>query len=196
MHLHIQYLLQHYGYQGVFIALFLEMIGIPFPGETILTLSGIAWKQGTFSLLPLIFVAWAGNIIGSIIAYLIGRFFGRTIIVRFGKYIYITEEKLNAKDKLFNKYKVPIILFGKFIAGIRVLVGYLSGINRIDFWKYFLYNAIGSFIWVVVFVVFGRYVEILWQHFHQTLQPYLYWLIGIVPAAYIAVLLKKRLWKI
>lgn len=196
MHFNIQYLLQQYGYQGIMIALLLEMVGIPFPGETILTLAGIAWKQGTFSLLPLLIAALAGNIIGSTLAYLIGRFLGRTIIIRFGNSLKISEEKFNAADKTFNKYQIPIVLFGKFIAGLRVLAGYLSGINRMAFLKFSIYNAIGSFVWIFVFVLFGRYVEIAWQHYHQVFQPYIWWIVGFFLLAYIGVFLKRRLKKL
>jgi membrane protein DedA with SNARE-associated domain len=192
MHFNIQHLLQQYGYQGVLFALLLEMIGVPFPGETILTLSGIEWKQGTFSLLPLIIVAWIGNIIGSTISYIIGRFLGRTVILRFGKYVGITEEKFNTADKRFNKYRVPVVFWGKFIAGIRVLVAYLAGINRMDFWKFSFYNATGSLLWILVFIIFGRYVDIAWQRYHQTFHQILLPIIVILLIVLIAVFVKKR----
>jgi len=51
MHFDLQQIIHTYGYVGIAGALFLEMIGIPFPGETLLTLSGIEWAIGTFSLL-------------------------------------------------------------------------------------------------------------------------------------------------
>jgi len=192
MHFDIQHFLQQYGYQGVLIALLLEMAGIPFPGATILTLAGMAWKQGTFSLLPLIMAALAGNIIGSTFCYLIGRFLGRNFIIRLGKAVKITEGKIIAADNLFHKYQLPIVLFGKFIAGLRVLVGYLSGINHMDFLMFSIYNAIGSALWILVFVLFGRYVEAVWQHYHQVLQPYILWIIGLFLIAYIIVFLKRR----
>ena len=167
MHFNIQHFFQQYGYPGIFFAFLLEMVGIPFPGETILTLSGIEWKQGTFSLIPLIIAALAGNIIGSTISYIVGRFFGRTVILRFGKYVGITEKKFKAADEKFNKYRVPVVFLGKFIAGIRVYAAYLAGINRMNFWKYSFYNAIGSLLWIFVFIVFGRYVDFVWHRYHQ-----------------------------
>lgn len=195
MHFNIYHLLHQYGYQGIFFAFLFEMIGIPFPGETILTFSGIEWKKGTFSLVPLIMTAWAGNIIGSTISYLIGRFLGRNVILRFGKAVGITEKKLQAADEKFNRYRVLVVLFGKFIAGIRVLAAYLAGINRMDFWKFSLYNAAGSFLWVIVFIVLGRYIEVAWQHYHHFLYPFLWLIVGILLAAFIAVFYKKRLLK-
>src|SRR5690242_16574459 len=95
MHIHIHQLIHQYGYAGVFFVLMIEMIGIPFPAETTLTLSGIAWTNGEFALVPLLLVATTGNFIGTTIAYSIGRFLGRPIIVRFGRRIGITDQRLD-----------------------------------------------------------------------------------------------------
>jgi len=135
VHFNIQLLLHHYGYIGVFFILLLENIGIPFPAETTLTISGFEWTKGVFKFLPLLFAAGIGNIVGSTIAYWIGYLLGRPVIVRFGQYIGITEERLDVADKKFAKFQSAIVLFGKFIAGIRVLIPYLAGINRIVFVK-------------------------------------------------------------
>ena len=61
MHIDIQQLLHHYGYFGVFLILFFEMIGIPFPAETTLTISGFEWSSGVFQLATLILAAALGN---------------------------------------------------------------------------------------------------------------------------------------
>ncbi len=173
MHFDVHYWIQQYGYFGVFITLLLEMIGIPFPGSTILTLSGIEWTKGTFSLLPLLFFAIVGNIVGSSIAYAIGRFFGRSIILRFGKKFGITIKKFEKAEKKFRMYRVSIILFAKFIPGFRELIAYLAGIERMSFIMFSIYNTIGTLLWVTIFVFFGRYVQVAWEKYHQTINQYL-----------------------
>ncbi|BCU82821.1 membrane protein [Polycladomyces abyssicola] len=169
----IDALIKHYGYGGIFVILLLEMIGIPFPGETILTLSGIEWTIGTFSLLPLLGVAISGNVIGSSIAYGIGRFLGRPVILRYGRLLGITDERLNKAEVKFKKYRIPVILFSKFIAGIRVLVPYLAGINRMSFVAFSIYNFISATLWSVVFIVLGRYLDIAWYRYHQVIHQFL-----------------------
>jgi membrane protein DedA with SNARE-associated domain len=110
----------------------------------------------------------AGNIIGSTISYITGRFFGRTVILRFGKYVGITDKKFKAADEKFNKYRVQLVFLGKFISGIRIFA-YLAGINRMNFWKYSFYNTTGSLLWILVFIVFSRYVDFIWHHYHKIL---------------------------
>lgn len=74
MHFSLETWIHQFGYVGVFVILFFEMVGIPFPAETTLTLSGIEWMRGGFSLIPLLLAAGLGNIAGSTVAYAIGRF--------------------------------------------------------------------------------------------------------------------------
>lgn len=173
MLLHVQHFMQHYGYGGVFIVLFLEMVGIPFPAETTLTLSGIAWINGTFSLFPLIFFATLGNVMGSSIAYAMGRFLGRNVILRFGKIFGITDEKLGNAEAKFQQYQIRALFVCKFIVGVRILIPYLAGLNRMPFFLFTVYNTFIAFIWTTLFIVFGRYLGALWHHYHHFLHGHM-----------------------
>ncbi len=183
MHLNLQLFIHQHGYAGVFFILLLEMIGIPFPAETTLTLSGFEWTQGVFRLAPLLLVATAGNALGSIIAYWLGRLLGRPVIVRFGKYVGITSERLNQADTTFQKYETTVVLFSKFIAGIRVMVPYLAGINRMSFGLFTLYTTISAMVWATAFIILGKYLGMEWIRYHQMLNHY------IVPGLIVVVVL-------
>lgn len=173
VHIHIQPLLHHYGYFGVFFILLVEMVGIPFPAETTLTISGFEWTSGVFKLLPLLLVAAIGNIVGSTIAYSLGRLLGRPLIVRFGRYLGITNERLDRANHTFHKYQGWVVIVGKFIAGIRVLIPYLAGINKMNFVVFSIFNAISAFLWAAAFIVLGRYIGVEWTRYHQALHQYL-----------------------
>lgn len=195
MHFDIQLFISHYGYFGIFAVLLLEVVGIPFPAETTLTLSGIEWTNGVFSLVPLLLVAALGNIIGSSIAFVIGRYLGRPVIVRYGKYVGITDERLNKANDTFAKYRTSVVIFSKFIAGIRVLVPYLAGMNRMSFPLFTLYNAISALAWSATFIVLGKYIGIVWTRYHHVLQPYLWPAAGVVVGGVIVLFVWKRLRK-
>lgn len=173
VHLHIQLMIHHYGCFGVFFILMFEMIGIPFPAETTLTLSGIEWTQGAFRLVPLLLAATIGNTLGSIVAYWIGRLLGMPVIVRWGKYVGIANERLDKANLTFQKYKTTVVLFSKFIAGIRVLVPYLAGINRMPFVLFSLYTTVSALVWSSVFIILGKYLGMERAHYHQVLHRYL-----------------------
>lgn len=173
MHFNVQHLIAHYGYIGVFAILLLEMIGIPFPAETTLTISGFEWTKGLFAFVPLLLSAVVGNVLGSTIAYGIGHFLGRPVLVRFGRYVGITEKRLDKADQTFAKYRTTVVLFSKFIAGIRVLIPYLAGINRMPFILFTIYNVISALVWVALFITVGRYLEVAWSRYHALMHQYL-----------------------
>ena len=181
MHLNIQLVIHHYGYIGVFFILLVEMIGIPFPAETTLTLSGIEWTQGAFRIVPLLIVATVGNATGSVIAYWLGRLLGRPVIERFGKYVGITRERLDKANITFQKYEAAVVLLSKFVAGIRVLVPYLAGINKMSFTRFAVFTTISAIAWSSVFIILGKYLGIEWTRYHQVLHRYMLpGIIGIV----------------
>lgn len=181
MHLDVQQWISHYGYLGVFFILFTEVLGIPFPAETTLTISGFEWTKGIFSLVPIVLTAASGNILGSTIAYGIGYFLGRPVVLRFGKYVGITEPRLNMAQEKFEKYESSIVLFGKFIAGVRVLIPYLAGINRMPFLLFSVYNAVSALVWATTFIVLGRYIGVVWEKYHVVIQHYMWpFIIGVV----------------
>lgn len=181
--MHIQLLLHHYGSLGVFFILLLEMIGIPFPAETTLVFSGIEWTKGVFHIVPLVLMASLGNIVGSTIAYGVGRFLGHPVIVKYGKYVGLTSDRLDKGNAVFAKYQLFAVLFGKFIAGIRVIIPYLAGINKIPFFIFSVYNVISAILWTITFIVFGKYIGIEWKHYHQALAQHM------VPVIIVAVIL-------
>ncbi|MFX4301529.1 DedA family protein [Alicyclobacillus tolerans] len=158
----IQHLLHLYGYGGLFIILLAEMIGFPFPAETTLTLAGVEWSQGMFSFLPLLLVSAFGNIAGSTIAYGIGYFLGRPVILRFGRWVGVTEARLKKAENKFVQYQISILLWGKFVSVIRVLVPYIAGLERMPMIRFSLLNSISAFLWAAVFLLEGRFLGVLW----------------------------------
>ncbi|GMA62343.1 DedA family protein [Alicyclobacillus fastidiosus] len=167
----IQHLIHQFGYFGVFLITFIEAIGFPFPAETTLTLSGIEWTHGVFRLVPLWAAGALGNIVGSTIAYGIGRYLGRPIVLYFGKYIGITPARLDKANEHFQRYEYAVLVIAKFIAGIRILVPYLAGINRMRFWIFWPVNALSAIVWSGAFIIAGHYIGALvsrfWPFIHR-----------------------------
>ncbi len=161
--------MQHLGYLGVFLALFFEAIGVPFPSETILITSGIEMSRGVFAFVPLWMMAVMGNVVGSNIAYGIGRFVGRAAILRYGRRIGITESRFHSVEINFQRFQSAYLLIGKFIAFVRIAIPYLAGINKVTYGKFNLYNLLAAMAWSALFLVMGRYLEMIWRHYGQTL---------------------------
>lgn len=176
----VHVILSHLGYAGVFLALFLEAIGVPFPAETILVTSGIEMTRGVFLFLPLWLFGACGNIVGSNIAYVIGRYFGRPIILKYGKYVRISEMRLQSVEARFQRYQIPFLTIAKFIAFVRIVVPYLAGINKISYAKFTLYNTVSAFAWSALFIVLGNSIEAIWRRYGGFLMTHLYVSIPVV----------------
>ncbi len=156
-------LLAHYGYFGIVIALILEFLLIPFPAETILILSGILWHRGVLHLFPLLVFATLGSFTGSLIAYYIGFYVGRPVLLRYGRYVKLDEAKLDKAEHAFEKYSLPIVGLGRFIAGIRVLIAYVAGMNKMRIWLYVIITIISAALWSALFVLIGATLSTYWH---------------------------------
>lgn len=156
-------LLAHYGYTGIAVALILEFLLIPFPAETILVFSGVMWHQGVFHIVPLLFVAIFSSWAGSLLAYLLGSYVGRPILVKLGRYVGLTEAKLHKAEVVFRHYSLPILGLGRFIAGIRVLIAYVAGMNKIGFGLYAIITFVSASLWAAVFIFLGGTVSAKWH---------------------------------
>jgi membrane protein DedA with SNARE-associated domain len=150
-------LLAHAGYGAVMLAVGIESMGIPFPGET--TLIAAAAYAGSTHKLNIVFVvaaAAAGAIIGDNIGFWIGREIGLRLLIRYGKYIRMTERRIKLGQYLFQHYGGTVVFFGRFVAVLRALAAFLAGTNRMTWPRFLVFNAAGGIVWAGVYG-FGAY---------------------------------------
>ncbi len=108
-----------YGYAVLFVGVFLENLGIPVPGETVLLAAGFFAKQGTLRLSIVIPCAIVAAIFGDNFGYWIGRRGGRKFIERYGKYIGLSAKRLTGVEAYFRKHGPHTIFTARFISGLR-----------------------------------------------------------------------------
>ena len=145
--------LLHYGYWAVLGAIFLEDFGIPMPGETFLIAGAVLASQGDMHIVPLLIFAWSGAILGDNLGYVIGHFAGRRLVLRYGRYVFITRNRLDFAEKFFKRHGGIVVLFARFIEVLRQLNGIIAGIVQMRWQRFFLYNALGAALWVSVWVI-------------------------------------------
>jgi membrane protein DedA with SNARE-associated domain len=138
----------HYGYLAVFGAILLEDFGLPMPGEALLIAGAVLASQGDLHIVPLLLIAWAGAVLGDNIGYGIGRFAGRRLVVRYGRYVLITERRLERAEKFFRKYGGLVVVGARFVEVLRQLNGIIAGMARMEWRRFFPYNVLGAALWV------------------------------------------------
>ncbi|HEU5200170.1 MAG TPA: DedA family protein, partial [Ktedonobacterales bacterium] len=141
-----------------FLFVMIESIGIPFPGETMLLLGAFFAASGHLSIYGVIAAAAAGAIIGDNFGYWIGRKGGRPLIQRYGKYVFVKEERLNKAERFFERHGDKTVFFGRFISLLRTWAAFLAGVNRMHWPAFLLYNAAGGIVWAIIYGVIGYVV--------------------------------------
>ncbi len=170
----ITHLLNHYGYIVLIIALFLELIAFPLPGELLMSYCGFLVFEGKLNFYLCILFSTIGAILGITVSYLIGKKFGVPFFNRYGKYVHFGPDKIDKTSQWFDKYGDRLLIFAFFIFGVRHITGYFSGITRIVY-KRFAFNAyLGALIWCSTFIYLGKVFGQNWQIIHQEAARYLF----------------------
>ena len=109
-------LFKSYGYWIVFFGVMLENAGLPVPGETILLAAGFVASEGDFSVPMVMLIATAGAVLGDNCGYWIGRRVGRGVLVKYGRFVLLTETRFRSMETYFaahgdkdgHPYSVPL----------------------------------------------------------------------------------------
>ncbi|MGO9782122.1 MAG: VTT domain-containing protein [Streptosporangiaceae bacterium] len=147
--------LNHYGYLAVAALVLVEDFGIPVPGETILIAASLYAGAGRLNVVAVGVIATLAAITGDNIGFAIGHFGGRALALRYGKYVFLTAERLDKAEYFFERHGGKIIVAARFIEGLRQANGIVAGITGMHWKKFVVYNTLGAALWVGVWVTLG-----------------------------------------
>lgn len=149
-------LLVRWGYPVIVLAMLLENMGMPVPGETVTLIGGYAAGNGQLNGLLVMAAAAGGAIVGDNIGYWIGRRAGWPLIVRIGRLLRLTPERLEPLRQSFTAQAGRAVLLGRFVAVLRVLAGPLAGAVGMPWPRFLLCNTLGAVLWA------GTMVSLAW----------------------------------
>jgi membrane protein DedA with SNARE-associated domain len=162
---HLHEFISTYGYLAVFIIVGLESAGVPMPGETALVSAAIFAGQGALDIKWVIACAVAAAILGDNAGYWVGREFGFPLVLKYGRYIHLDEGRLKLGQYLFQRHGGKIVFFGRFVAMLRAFAALLAGINRLEWARFFLFNALGAVVWASLFGLGGYFLGHAFEHY-------------------------------
>jgi membrane protein DedA with SNARE-associated domain len=145
-----------YGLLAVAVLVFIENLGIPMPGEATLVLAGIYTKSGELNLVAVLLVGWVAAVVGDNIAFGIGRYGGRPLVLRLGRRFGLTHEVLDRVEAFYERHGSKTVAAGRFLPILRHLNGLAAGVTVMTWRRFVVANMIGAGIWVAVWVTVGR----------------------------------------
>ncbi len=147
--------LSHYGYWLILALVMLEDFGVPVPGETVIIAASIFAGHQQLNVVAVGVIAFVAAVIGDNIGFAIGHFGGRALAVRWGRYVFLTEERLDKAAVFFDRQGGKIIVVARFIEGLRQANGIIAGISGMHWRRFVIFNMLGAALWVGTWVSLG-----------------------------------------
>jgi membrane protein DedA with SNARE-associated domain len=158
----LQDLFARYGYAVVFLGVFLENVGVPVPGETVLLAGAALSHFGQLSLGWVIVTAIIGATLGDNLGFFIGRRGGRKLAVAYGARFGLTPARLAQFDRFFDGHGPWTVFIARFITGLRVFCAILAGGSTMRWPTFVLFNASGAVVWCVTIACAGYALARSW----------------------------------
>jgi len=148
-------LIKHSPYLGIFVLLFLGDIGLPFPEDTTLILSGFFIAQGITQPLPTLLVVYSGLLITDFSLYLAGRKYGRRVVQHKIFQRILSPDRLSKLEEKFRRWGILVVFFGRHLLGVRAQVFLSAGVMRMPAIKFLMADAASAILTVTLMVGIG-----------------------------------------
>lgn len=177
------------GYFGIALGLMIEII----PSEIVLSYGGFMISQGTIGWPLAIVAAVIGGLFSQLFLYWFARYGGRPLILKYGKYLLITEHHLELAERWFVKYGQGVIFGARFIPVVRHAISIPAGLAKMDQTKFSMYTVLAIIPWSILFLYLGDTLGTNWRSIKEVAAPYTN---GVLIAAVVMIILyvalKKR----
>jgi len=160
-----------FGYLGIFVMMFLESTFFPFPSEVAMIPAGYLAVKGEMSLTLAIVVGTAGSLLGALFNYYLARKYGRVGVLKFGKYFFFNEEKLEKMERFFVEHGSFSTFVARLIPGVRQLVSLPAGLSKMPLGKFALHTTLGAGVWATILALLGYFIgdneAVIQKYLHQ-----------------------------
>ena len=186
--------LDQYGYLAVAGLVMVESFGVPVPAQTLLIVAGIYAGDGKLNVALVGLIACLAAIAGDSIGYWIGRAGGRRLVLRFGRFVFLTEERLSKAEGFFERHGGKIVAVARFIDGLRQFNGVVAGVVNMGWWRFLAFNTLGAILWSTLWSGVGYFAGQHINGIYAEVQRYQASLV-IALALIVVLALARWLWK-
>lgn len=161
------------GYPGIFLLMAMESSVVPIPSELVMPPAGYLAQRGEMNILIAILSGTAGSLVGAYINYFAAHYLGRPLLLKYGRYFWITEKKFARVEEFFLKHGEISTFIGRLLPVVRHLISLPAGISGLNHFKFSLYTILGAGLWVTVLTFIGYFIganqELIRQYAYQAL---------------------------
>lgn len=183
------------GYPGIFILMAMESSVIPVPSELVMPPAGYLAQQGEMNAVVAVLCGTFGSLVGAYANYMAARYLGRPLIIKYGKYVWITEEKFAKVERYFLTHGEISTFIGRLLPVVRHLISLPAGLSGMNHIRFSLYTLLGAGIWCSILTwigyIIGQNQELIMKYSHRAL----IWVVvasGVLIAVYVRMHKKKR----
>ena len=180
------------GLPGIFGLMVLESACIPIPSEATLLFAGFGVHNGEFSLVAVVAVGTAANVVGSWIAYAVG-YYGRVdILEKHGRKLHIKPSHLHWADRWFERYGSWTVFLTRMLPIIRTFISLPAGVARMPFWRFTLLTTLGCIPWIFLLAFIGRQAGDRWETWKDSLHYVDYGIAVLIVVAVVVLVVRNR----
>ena len=135
----------------------MEDFGVPAPGETILIAAAVYAGAGQLNIVLVVLIGFLTALAGDDVGFAIGHFGGRALVLRFGRYVFLTEERLDKAERFFTRHGGKVVTIARFVEGLRQANGIVAGLAKMPWRRFVAFNALGAALWVATWSAVGYF---------------------------------------
>jgi membrane protein DedA with SNARE-associated domain len=153
----------HWGYAAIFLFGFLEACCVPIPSGITFGFAGVLAGEGHLNIVGVIVVGTLAELIGSLVAYGVGRVCERPLVQRFGRYLLITRADIDRAERFVAGRGIWSIPLGRALPVIRTFVSIVAGFLEVPPLLFGVLSLIGTAVWVTTISLVGYGVGSAWR---------------------------------
>jgi len=143
------------GYLGIIVLMAMESSIFPVPSEIVIPPAAFLAAQGKLSFTGVVVAGTLGSYLGSAITYWASRLIGRPLIVKYGRFVFVSPKKLEQAEQWLARYEAGGVFFARLLPVVRHLISIPAGIIRMNFGVFSLVTIAGSALWCWILAYLG-----------------------------------------
>ncbi|NMC39542.1 MAG: DedA family protein [Bacteroidales bacterium] len=194
----VDWYMANLNYFTIAFLMIIESSFIPFPSEVVIPFAAYKAAQGDLNIFGVVIAGTVGALVGALVNYYLSKYLGRPLVYKFagstfGKFLLLSEEKVEHAESYFIKHGKASTFIGRLVPAVRQLISIPAGLSKMNLRDFIVYTTIGAGIWNIILAVIGYYIYDLKDKIFPYIDEILIG-VGVIFVAYLVIkgIIQKR----